>query len=513
MEFNATFPSRYFINLGRREDRRLETEIALCTVGITAERFPAVDALSARNPRGYESAGRYALALSQRLVLRKAKLEGASAVLVLEDDVVFHPELLKRLEEMELPEDWGIFYLGCAHRTRPAPVGQGLVRVQYALDTHAFAVRAPYYQTVINALGRVDKRSSNHPAASDWYLADLHKEIPTYACYPNLAWQANSASDLINGTYSNYTPSGEQRSGAGEMVGLQAQIWGGTKWNGWWSRPDYGDTETEEAPVGDGKKAAMVRLPRFEPKLSLLFLTRGDVHHPDIWSEFVEEGGVEVTVHSHAKDLSEAENGFLAGTAISERHETGWGDISLVRAMLALLKAGLENSSGTHFAFLSESCIPVKSWAEIRRALKYDPRSMIDFEDGSGMKPKHQERISKVRDLPHRTWRTHSQWMVLNREAAQCLVAEDFTEHFSGIFAPDEHYFATVLALRGYPDWDDVNRQTPTWVRWQEPSGRPEEYLHTNIMIARELAAFPGFFARKFPQGSDIGKWGLHKLR
>ena len=44
MDFESEHPLRFWINLGRREDRRVETEARLAEVGIKAERFPAVDA-------------------------------------------------------------------------------------------------------------------------------------------------------------------------------------------------------------------------------------------------------------------------------------------------------------------------------------------------------------------------------------------------------------------------------------------------------------------------------------
>src|SRR5215217_171932 len=112
MDFEKSFPLRFWINLGRREDRRVEMEARLDEVGITAERFAAVDArwianhgkgatgqeppgemkagpeiadvwapgeqdsevlaAAARVVRGYENAGRYALALTQRLAIREA---------------------------------------------------------------------------------------------------------------------------------------------------------------------------------------------------------------------------------------------------------------------------------------------------------------------------------------------------------------------------------------------------------------------------------------------------------
>jgi Core-2/I-Branching enzyme len=364
MNIETEFPARYWINLARRQDRRFETEYQLERAGFTAERFPAVDARYVKKTRGYASAGRYALALSQRLAIRKAMQQGAAAVLVLEDDVIFHPEFDERLAEIELPEDWGIFYLGCAHQKRPRPVGSGLVRATYALDTHAFAVKAPYYRQVMAALSRRENEIEHHARASDWFLADLHEEIPTYACFPNLAWQAANHSDLMDGTYSNYTASGEQISATAEHCGLQAEAWGGTRWNGW----------LEPIPVVH------------EPKIGLLFLTRGDVNQPEIWRQFVNQAVGEIKIFCHAKNQENIQGSFLEGTHIDECLETRWGDISLVRAMLALLKAGLQDESLTHFVFLSESCIPIKPWAEIRRRLRFDSRSMAFLQNSTEMK-------------------------------------------------------------------------------------------------------------------------------
>ncbi len=499
MNIEQEFPARYWINLGRRQDRRVETEWQLQKAGFSAERLPAVDANFVKNPRGYESAGRYALALSQRLAIRKAMLAGAKAVLILEDDVVFHPEFLERLAGIELPEDWGIFYPGCAHHQRPSPAGPGLVRTPYALDTHAFAVKAPYFKRVMAALSVRQGQDTEHARASDWFLADLHREIPTYACYPNLAWQAVSDSDLAGGVYSNYTPSGEQRAGAGEIVGLQAEMWGGKRW----ISPKFEIVEAEDSAC----------LPRLaEPRMGLLFLTQGDVSQPRIWREFVEDSGGSVRVFSHSKEPEVSAKGFLAGTSISAWRETRWGDISLVRAMMDLLKAGLEDSSLTHFAFVSEHCIPVRPWQEMARRLRIDPRSLLNYRTSKDMKPHHLERLSRVRDLPDRCRRMHSQWCLLARDAAECVAEYDFTAWFEGFLAPDEHYIGSVLALRGFDEDGGISKTETTWLKWNTSDGvsRPLALSETDAELARSLAAFPGFFARKFAPESDVGKWGLH---
>jgi hypothetical protein len=490
MKIEEEFPARYWINLGRRQDRRAETEWQLHQAGITAERFPAVDARFVRNNRGYESAGRYALALSQRLAIRKAMLAGAKAVLILEDDVIFHPEIIERLKWIEMPEDWGIFYLGCAHRRRPWKAWNGLVRTTYALDTHAFAVRAPYFKRVIAALDAYspENRAKSHACASDWFLGDLHEEIPTYACYPNLAWQAVADSDLAGGTYSNYTPTGEQVSSAGEVIGLGAEMAGGTRWK----------RTLTVVPDDDGAIELEVSK---DPKLTVLFLTKGGLNQPDYWSQWLREAGNEVVAHAHIKNPEEVEEEWFQKLRIPVSVETRWGHISLVRAMMELLREALLDPSVTHFTFVSESCIPIKTWPEIRKRLRRDGRSMISSEGQGEMKEKHLRRFGAVPWVEARCRRIHSQWVMLNREAAECLMEDDFTDKFEAMDAPDEHYIGSVLAMKGYPlDERHVYPQDATWVRWQENGDHgnaPAEILRVDPLLWREWLDFPGFFARK----------------
>ena len=51
-------------------------------------------------------------------------------------------------------------------------------------------------------------------------LAALQDQIPTYAAYPNLAWQSEGYSDLAGRSYSNYHPDGRQRLFAHAVANL-----------------------------------------------------------------------------------------------------------------------------------------------------------------------------------------------------------------------------------------------------------------------------------------------------
>src|SRR4030095_5583440 len=69
-----------------------------------------------------------------------------------------------------------------------------------------------------------------HVMATDRLLAELHKTIPTYAAWPNLAWQLEDESDIVCHRYSNYDQlSGRQRNFPEAIDGLKEEMeerWG-----------------------------------------------------------------------------------------------------------------------------------------------------------------------------------------------------------------------------------------------------------------------------------------------
>lgn len=50
MDFEMAFPLKFWINLGRREDRRVEMAARLEEMGIAAERYAGVDGWKIGNP-------------------------------------------------------------------------------------------------------------------------------------------------------------------------------------------------------------------------------------------------------------------------------------------------------------------------------------------------------------------------------------------------------------------------------------------------------------------------------
>lgn len=527
MDFELIFPARYLLNLARRQDRRVRCEDVFEMENLTAERVPAVDAKWVRNPRGYAEEGRYAHAITTRLAIRKARMKGASAVFIFEDDVVLHPEWRERVAEMELPEDWGIFYLGCQHQARPEVVRnaegvavRGLVRVTEALDTHAWGIRAEYFPEGLRLLrGRKSKFYSKLPPADVWLAMSGHG-IPMYAAYPNLAWQAEEHSDLVKGVFSNYHERcGTQKVAQCVLEGVLAEVLGGRKFSGATEAArEHVPFYRAKPPLPPKPKSTYVQKAVVR-KVAFLFLTRGDHLHSKMWAEYWQGHESEVSIYGHAAERKKMPGGWLKEHQISAHLPTGWGEISLVRAELALLRVALEDQGNSHFLFASEACVPVRPWGEFRRLLELDARSWLatesvhclwDKDRGKALRP------DEARWIPADLWAFHSQWVLLNREAAELLVEDDFTEYFAGSFAPDEAYVATVLRMKGYPISERVRPQNPTYFRFAAEQGvrpHPVAFPQVDAAFAAELASSGCCFARKFPAGSNIGQFGLHLAR
>ena len=180
----------------------------MADAGVTAEWFHAVDARRLHRWKGFAGLPQRAHSLSFRFLVRAAMRHNSTALLVIEDDAVFHPEFRERVTALQLPDDWQIFYFGCQHQAPPKRVNDSLVRVTRALDTHAVAFRQ-------SAFLEVRKIMRGQPSArgqcTDVLLSLLHEKLPTYAAFPNLVWQALGESDIARHCYSNYDVEGRQK--------------------------------------------------------------------------------------------------------------------------------------------------------------------------------------------------------------------------------------------------------------------------------------------------------------
>lgn len=272
--------------------------------------------------------------------------------------------------------------------------------------------------------------------------------------------------------------------------------------------------EREDEPRKESIEFLPKPTPCPEPKIAFLFLTRNDVNQPDLWTEYLESAGSSAEVFAHVKEREDlAPEAWISKYLIDDHIETDWASLSLVEATLLLLETALEKSDCTHFALVSESCVPVRSFAALTRSLQLDRRSRMfvrswaDERKTNLLKAQRVENLDGIRkEIAH----FQAQWMCLNRDDAELLNKRRLLDHFENCFAPDESYFATALAVLGRPPLQAVANRHFTWTDWNSGGAHPEEYDQISPETVSRIADSGCFFARKFSPDSNIGDFGLH---
>ena len=255
--------------------------------------------------------------------------------------------------------------------------------------------------------------------------------------------------------------------------------------------------------------------PKLPPKVAFLFLTKGELHQPAIWREYLEEAGLAAALYAHVKSHPELPPAsLLAKHLIEKQIPTEWADLSLVEATLHLLEAALKDPEITHFALVSESCVPIRPFAELWRSLTLDPRSRMfvrSWQDERKLNVLRAQRVENLKGIRKELAHFQAQWMCLNRSDAQLIVDNPLLHHFEGTFAPDEAYFATALSVLGRPPLHSVANRHLTWTDWTQSVKNPRLFDHVSPELAARLVDSGCFFARKFSAESNIGDFALHQ--
>ncbi len=65
--------------------------------------------------------------------------------------------------------------------------------------------------------------------------------------------------------------------------------------------------------------------------------------------------------------------------------------------------------------------------------------------------------------------------------------------------------------MLGFPLDDFVEKTASTWTRWE---GGPHPLSHEKLTDEdlRSIIESGALFARKFPKGADVGRFGLHRV-
>ncbi|MBD0256660.1 MAG: glycosyltransferase family 25 protein [Cytophagales bacterium] len=193
------------INLDRRPDR-LESVSQRCrAIGLEFERFPACDGklenisiLSAEatgQQEEYWNLAAAGLNVTLRRIFEQAKQQQLRSILILEDDVVFHPRINQVLARWmkDIPPDWETIFFGASHVKPFTPLTNSVVQLNGSLCTHCHAVKHTVFDLMLELL-----HNTLRDPLDVLYATHVHTRGKSYGFSPNLAYQAADYSDIRN---------------------------------------------------------------------------------------------------------------------------------------------------------------------------------------------------------------------------------------------------------------------------------------------------------------------------
>jgi GR25 family glycosyltransferase involved in LPS biosynthesis len=183
MRINEYFDKVVVINLDKRTDRLEKISKQLDELGITFERFSAIDG-TGKNPM---LAGK-----DSHVEVWKQNL--GKRVLILEDDAYFVEGFQERFDEViqTLPEEWDVFYLGVfldKKTGKVIKVNNDWYRQVVSTGTQAYCLYPDMMQFFIDRIDAYD-------GYVDVGLRILAEDTNAYITQPNLVTQYAGYSDL-----------------------------------------------------------------------------------------------------------------------------------------------------------------------------------------------------------------------------------------------------------------------------------------------------------------------------
>ena len=223
-------------------------------------------------------------------------------------------------------------------------------------------------------------------------------------------------------------------------------------------------------------------------KIAFCFLIYDIINNEDLWDNFFKNiDCTKYNIYIHYK--TDIDLKYFNKYKLSFCIETEWGEISIIKAQNLLLVEAIKDIDNQHFIFISNSCIPLKSFDYIYNELD-ENFSYFNMCPQEQCFPRCNDSILY---LPKQYIQKSHQWCILNRKHTLLLIIDtDYLNWFN--ICGDEHCYITKLYTKNLEN-EVINKAT-TFTDWSS------DILKTYNTITKEefnyLINSEHFFGRKF---------------
>mmetsp|Transcript_11333 Transcript_11333/g.13143 ORF Transcript_11333/g.13143 Transcript_11333/m.13143 type:complete len:382 (+) Transcript_11333:73-1218(+) len=253
------------------------------------------------------------------------------------------------------------------------------------------------------------------------------------------------------------------------------------------------------------------------------------LHHEEIWkmwlSHHPRNPSASASIHVHAKIPRDVPNRtWLRSKLIPVSHNPNWNDYKIIQAMLSLSEFSIKDEPGTtHCMMVTESCIPISSLDDLIDTIysKGVCCSFLDFygRNDPGCTRFDEHACFSIDNIPKDAiHKSLPGWALFSKDHLQSIIdikdrlgGRELFPLFKGVWAPEEVYFPTALALLGkLHNPKEVVRRSLMWSKWDhslkgEEKAHPIEYYDVGEIANIQREGF--IFMRKWKKRIDSNLW------
>jgi len=183
-----------------------------------------------------------------------------------------------------------------------------------------------------------------------------------------------------------------------------------------------------------------------EKKLVYCFLTYDNLVRTDIWEKYFQyENKYKVFIHSK-EEIYPYNYTFPVNILQNRIHTKSKSDISIVTATLHLLREAYDKTpEGSHFIFLTQSCIPLYNFGKHYKLITKMDKSCVSIKLHNKTERYFSLSLFLKMNIKNHQFVKQQPNMILTREDVKWFLDNMYIEDFRNMECPDEHYFVNLF--------------------------------------------------------------------